>query len=191
MNVTKTEEFSSEQIPSEVAKGISDQAIAAGRDIQNAAYSFADASASAIKDHASELIDSAKGMAADAGDRLQRTVDDQKGVGADYVGNLAQTMRRAAGEFDADVPLAATYIRKAADQVTNAADALREGNLNDLVQRVQSFARNQPTAFLGLAVLAGFGAVRFLKSASAEKKGSNSLNPPVQHDDNLGGRLTS
>ena len=30
---------------------------------------------------------------------------------------------------------------------------------------VQSFARRQPTAFLGLAVLAGFGVVRFLKSS--------------------------
>jgi hypothetical protein len=95
-------------------------------------------------------------------------VAQQKGAGADYVSNLAQTMRRAAGEFDAEVPIAATYIRKAADQVTSAADALREGNLNDLVQRAQSFARNQPTAFVGLAVLAGFGAVRFLKSASGK-----------------------
>jgi hypothetical protein len=189
MNVTKTEGFSPEQIPSEVAMGITDQAIAAGRDIQSAAHAFADASASAIKDHASELIDSAKGIAADAGDRLQRTMADRKSVGADYVGNLAQTMRRAAGEFDADVPLAATYIRKAADQVTSAADALREGNLNDLVQRVQSFAREQPTAFLGLAVLAGFGAVRFLKGASVD--GPNSLSPPVQRDDDLGGRKAS
>ena len=75
-------------------------------------------------------------------------------------------MRRAAGEFDADIPVAGTYIRKAAAQVENAADALRRGNLNDLVQGAQAFARNQPTAFLGLAVLAGFGAVRFLKSSS-------------------------
>jgi hypothetical protein len=156
MNVTKTEEFSSEQIPSEVAKGISDQAIAAGRDIQNAAYSFADASASAIKDHASELIDSAKGMAADAGDRLQRTVDDQKGVGADYVGNLAQTMRRAAGEFDADVPLAATYIRKAADQVTNAADALREGKF-ERSRSACAILRSQPAN--GLSRPRGFGGI--------------------------------
>jgi hypothetical protein len=29
----------------------------------------------------------------------------------------------------------------------------------------QSFARRQPTAFLGMAVLAGFGAVRFFKSS--------------------------
>jgi hypothetical protein len=64
--------------------------------------------------------------------------------------------------------VAGNYIRKAAAQIENAADALREGNFNDLVQGAQKFARNQPTAFFGLALLAGFGAVRFLKSASVE-----------------------
>jgi hypothetical protein len=191
MNDLKAGGFSSEQLASQTRKGVADQAIAVGRDIQNAALTFADASAGALKDHASDLVDSAKEIASQAGDRLQKTVVEQKGAGADYVGNLAQTLRRAAGEFDADVPLAATYIRKAADQVTNAADALREGNLNDLIRGAQSFARNQPTAFLGLAVLAGFGVVRFLKSAAAEKDDADSPNPPVRGDDSHDGRLAS
>jgi hypothetical protein len=42
-------------------------------------------------------------------------------------------MRLAANHFDADVPVAGTYIRKAAVQIENAADALREGNANDLI----------------------------------------------------------
>ena len=75
-------------------------------------------------------------------------------------------MRRAAREFDTDLPIAGTYIRKAASQVEDVSDQIRNGNLNDLVRNTQSFARRQPTAFLGLAVLAGFGAVRFLKSSS-------------------------
>jgi hypothetical protein len=185
MNDVKTGGFSTEQIPSQAPQGVADQAMAAGRDIQSAAVDLASASAEAVKGHASELVDSAKEIASQAGDRLQKTMVEQKGAGADYVGNLAQTMRRAAGEFDADVPLAATYIRKAADQVTNAADALREGNLSDLIRGAQSFARNQPTAFLGLAVLAGFGAIRFLKSASDEKDELNSSNPPVREDYSL------
>ena len=80
----------------------------------------------------------------------------------------------AASEFDDDLPIAGTYIRKAASQVENVADKLRTGNFNDLVQGAQSFARRQPTAFLGLAVLAGFGVVRFLKSSAdnAESSGS-------------------
>jgi len=56
-------------------------------------------------------------------------------------------------------------------QQKGASDALRDGNVNDLVQGVQRFARNQPTAFFGLALLAGFGVVRFLKSATTEDAG--------------------
>jgi hypothetical protein len=66
------------------------------------------------------------------------------------------------------MPLAAAFIRKAADGVEGAADVFREGDVNDLVRKVQSFARSQPTAFIGLAALAGFGAIRFLKSSALQ-----------------------
>ena len=82
-----------------------------------------------------------------------------KASGADYVGTLANTIRRAAREFDTDLPIAGTYIRKAATQVEGVSDQIRNGNLSDLVRNTQSFARRQPTAFLGLAVLVGFGAL--------------------------------
>jgi hypothetical protein len=166
MNESDLEVSSSPQNGGAAASGIADQVAAVSRDLQNKAVDIVGASGEVIKGHTSELVETAKDIASKAGVRLQETMAQQKGAGGDYVSNLAQTMRRAAGEFDADVPLAATYIRKAADQVTDAAHAFRDGNLNDLVQRAQSFARNQPTAFVGLAVLAGFGAVRFLKSAS-------------------------
>ena len=149
-----------------------DKVIDAGRDVQNAAVDLANASAEALKGHASELIDAAKDIASDAGNRLQEKVTEQKVAGADYVTNLADAMRRAAGEFDNDVPIAGDYIRKAATQVASAASALKSGNLSDLVQGAQSFAKNQPTAFLGLAVLAGFGVVRFLKSSPGRNESS-------------------
>jgi hypothetical protein len=150
----------------DLLKATGDAALAAGRQIQNTATDLAHSSAEALKGHASEFMDAAKDIGSQAGNRLQEKVAEQKGAGADYVSNVAGTMRRAAGEFDSDIPLAATYIRKAASQVESAGDALREGNFNDLLRGAQLFARNQPTAFFGLAVLAGFGAVRFLKSSS-------------------------
>lgn len=143
-----------------------DQAREAGKDIQSAAADLVGASADLIKKEASELAGVAKIAAAEAGDRLQSQVGRQKQAGAEYIGNLADTMRRAAIEFEADTPIAATYIRKAAAQVDSVADAVREGDFNDLVRGAQSFAQRQPTAFLGLTVLAGFGVMRFLKSSS-------------------------
>jgi hypothetical protein len=148
------------------AKNVADQALSAGRDLKDKALGMAGASSEAIKDQASEFIDAAKDVASQATDKLKQTVDGQKNAGAEYVGSLADTMRRAAREFDSDLPIAGVYIRKAASQIEGVSDSIKTGNFNDLVRGAQSFARRQPTAFLGMAVLAGFGLVRFLKSSA-------------------------
>jgi hypothetical protein len=147
-------------------KSLSEQAMSVGKDLTGKAKDFAENSTGALKDHASDLVDAAKDVASQATDKLKDAVNDRKSSGADYVGSLADTMRRAAREFDTDLPIAGSYIRKAASQVEGVSDSIRTGNFNDLVRNAQAFARRQPTAFLGMAVLAGFGAVRFLKSSS-------------------------
>ncbi len=174
----------------ESTKSLADQALAAGQDLKEKAKDLADTSTDALKGHASNLVDAAKDVASQATDKLKDAVDDRKSSGADYVGSLADTMRRAAREFDTDLPMAGTYIRKAAAQVKGVSDTIRTGNLNDLVRNAQSFARRQPTAFLGIAVLAGFGVVRFLKSStdgnSRSETSGASLSSPAK--DNLGYR---
>jgi hypothetical protein len=155
------------------AKSMADQTLAASRDLKEKAVEMAGFSAEAIKGRASDAMDAAKGMASQATDKLKQTVEGQKNAGADYVGNLADTMRRCAREFDHDLPIAGAYIRKAASQIESVSDQIKTGNFDDIVRGAQSFARRQPTAFLGLAVLAGFGAVRFLKS-SANSSGASS-----------------
>jgi hypothetical protein len=112
-----------------------------------------------VKEQASNVTESAKGLASQAGEKLLSSVEEQKAAGADFVSGVAGAIRRAATEFDKDVPQAAQYIRLAADQIGTVSDAFRRRDLNQLVADVQGFARRQPTAFLG-AVLAGFAAVR-------------------------------
>lgn len=145
-----------------------EKAKAAGRDLQDAAVDLAQSSQDAIKAHASDALHAAKDLASSTADRVQGKLAEQKGVGADYADGFARSMRQAAEQFERQSPLAASYIRKAAGQIESASDALRDGNINDLVQGVQRFARGQPTAFFGFALLAGFGVVRFLKSATTE-----------------------
>ncbi len=156
------------------AKTVTDQAPSVGRDLKDKAIGLAGSSSDAIKDQASEFVDAAKDVASQATDKLKQTVDGQKNAGAEYVGSLAETIRRAAREFDGDLPIAGTYIRKAAAQVEGVADTIRTGNFNDLVRDAQSFARRQPTALLGIALLAGFGVVRFLKSSAETSEGRGS-----------------
>ena len=178
-------------------KTVTDQALSAGRDLKDKAIDMAGSSSEAIKGHASDFVDAAKDVASQATDKLKQTVDGQKNAGAEYVGSLADTIRRAAREFDGDLPIAGTYIRKAASQVEGVADTIRTGNFKDLVRGAQSFARRQPTAFLGMAVLAGFGAVRFLKSSAESSEGGGShvsgkdtfvRNAMQSHADNKGYR---
>src|ERR1700712_6055868 len=101
-------------------KSLADQASSAGRDLTEKAKELAGSSADALKGHASDLTDAAKDMASQATDKLKDAVNDRKSAGAEYVGTLAEAMRRAAREFDADLPIAGTYIRKTAEQVEGA-----------------------------------------------------------------------
>jgi gas vesicle protein len=154
------------------AKSVADQALSAGRDLKDKAIGIAGSSSDAIKDQASEFVDAAKDVASQATDKVKQTVDGQKKASAEYVGSLADAMRRAAREFDGDLPIAGVYIRKAASQIEGVSDSIKTGNFKDLVRGAQSFARRQPTAFLGMAVLAGFGVVRFLKSSANASEGA-------------------
>jgi ElaB/YqjD/DUF883 family membrane-anchored ribosome-binding protein len=156
-------------------KSFSEQAMEAGREFKDKAVELAGTSTDKLKDQASELGSAAKDMAGQATDKVKEAVSERKNAGADYVTSLAETIRRAGREFDNDLPIAGKYIRKAASQVDNFADSVRTGDFNDLVRNSQSFARRQPTAFLGIAALAGFAAVRFLKSSS-DASASSSVN---------------
>jgi hypothetical protein len=129
--------------------------------------------ADAIKDQAASVAESAKDLASQASNKVVSAIEEQKAAGADFVSGVAGSIRRAASEFG-QVPQAAQYLRLAADQIDNVSGAFRRRDLNQLVSDVQGFARQQPTAFFGAAVLAGFAVVRFLKTSVGATAGSPS-----------------
>jgi hypothetical protein len=156
---------------------IADQAKNLGKDLKNKASDLTETVTRAAKDHAGELQTAAKDMASDATDRVKSAMTAQKTAGADYLGTIAQAVQRSAGQFDSDVPQAAQYIRQAAGQIESVANAVRQRDMRELVGEVQEFARRQPTLFFGGAVVLGFAALRFLKSAA----------PTRQHGTSAGG----
>jgi hypothetical protein len=121
-----------------------------------------------------DMSGSLRNTASQAREKLMDTAEDQKRAGADYMGGLADAVRRAAGEFDDQVPQAGEYIRSAADQMQTMAESLRRRDVGQMLSDVQSFARRQPTAFLGASFVAGFAAVRFLRSSSRNASGAGS-----------------
>ena len=119
-----------------------------------------------------DMAGGVKNMASQAREKLMSTAENQKRAGADYVVGVADAVRRAAGEFDEQIPQAGEYIRSAADQMQTMADSLRRRDVGQMLSDVQSFARRQPTAFLGVSFLAGFAAIRFLRSSSRDGSGT-------------------
>jgi len=153
----------------------SDQARTVGNDLKSKAADTTSSVVKTAKEQAATLTGAAKDVASAASDRVKGVVNDQKSVGADYLGSLAQAAQRAAGEFDTDIPQAATYIRQAANQIETVADAIRQRDVGELVNEVQQFARRQPTLFFGGAVVLGFAALRFLKSSAAQSRSGDGM----------------
>src|SRR4030095_7174054 len=152
--------------PATKAQDALSQAREFGREVKGQATELTKSATEAVKAQAANLTESAKAVRGDAGERLRASVQEQKAAGADYVGNVANIVRRTAYEFDTDIPQAGHYIRKAAAQLENVSQAMRNRDMSEIVGNVQDFARKQPTAFFGAAVLIGFAAVRFFKSGS-------------------------
>jgi gas vesicle protein len=141
------------------------------RDVKAKAADLADNVSRVAKDNASNFADAAKGMAKDATGQVTESVSSQKSVGADYIASFAQATGRAADQFENDIPQAAQFIRQASEQIQSFADTVRERDARELLGDVQDFARRQPTLFFGGAIVLGFAALRFLKSAAPKSNG--------------------
>ena len=145
--------------------GLKDQIGDAGAEIKQRAGEALQASADMARDKFGEAADAAKDVASGTVDRIQERAREQQQTGADFIERLAGNFRQAASAFETDVPFAARGIKSAADYVEEAAAKVRDGSFRDLVDGATDFAKRQPAAFLGLSVLAGFAAVRFLKAS--------------------------
>jgi len=150
---------------SNFSTGLKDQIGDAGAEMKQRAGEALQASANMARDKFGEATDAAQKVASGTVDQIQERAREQQQTGADFIERLAGNFRQAAGAFDTDVPFAARGINSAADYVEQAAAKVRDGSFRDLVDGATDFAKRQPAAFLGLSVLAGFAAVRFLKAS--------------------------
>lgn len=98
----------------------------------------------------------------------QSVLGEQQRAAAGGLGDFATVLRKAARDMDGSGQSTVCRLAEsAADGLEHFSGTLRNRDLNGLVQDVESFARRQPAAFIGAAMVAGFLAVRFLKSSSA------------------------
>jgi HD-GYP domain-containing protein (c-di-GMP phosphodiesterase class II) len=147
---------------------LKDQVANAGADLKQRASDASKASTEVAEGKLKQAADAAKNMASGAADHFQDQVKEQKRSGADFVERFAGNIRDAARAFEGDAPFAARGINSAAEYVEDAANKIRNGSVRDLVDGATDFAKRQPAAFLGISVLAGFAAIRFLKASGGQ-----------------------
>ncbi|MET4273810.1 MULTISPECIES: hypothetical protein [unclassified Bradyrhizobium] len=168
-------------------KNLKDQMTEAGGTVKQRAGEAFQTTADIAPDKIKEAGDAAKDLASGTMDQIRGQAREQQRSGAEFVERLAGNVREAARAFESDVPFAARGINSAADYVEDAAEKIRNGSFRDLLDGATDFAKRQPAAFLGVSVLAGFAAVRFLKASGGDspssRPGMNSGTSSRQDDD--------
>jgi orotidine-5'-phosphate decarboxylase len=154
-------------------QNLKDQVADAGAEVKQRVSDALRASTDVAQDKLKEAADVARGVASGAVDQVQDKAREQQRSGADFIHRFADNIREAARAFGNDAPFAARGINSTADYVEDAAGKIRDGNFRDLVDGATNFAKRQPAAFLGISVLAGFAAVRFLKASGGSSASSN------------------
>ena len=160
------------------SQSLKDQVANAGADMKRRAGDALRASTDVARDKFKEAADAANDVASSTADQLQQQARQQQHTGADFVERLAGNIREAGRAFENDAPFVARGVNTAAEYVEDTADKIRNGSFSDLVDSATDFAKRQPAAFLGISVLAGFAAVRFLK-ASGERSSRSQGSAPT------------
>ncbi len=83
-------------------------------------------------------------------------------AGASAIHDIAASARDVADSLEERQPDLARYARRAADSAEELSEAIRTRSVGDLLRDVDGFARREPVAFFGAALVAGFALTRFL-----------------------------
>jgi hypothetical protein len=115
-------------------------------------------SARRIKEAASQVIDRGREAA------MQRVQE-----GAERARTSAEqttsALRRAAGDIEQDTPLLGAGLNRAADWLEQVTGQLGQGDVRQVVDNLNTFARRNPALFLGASLAAGFLIARLGKTA--------------------------
>jgi hypothetical protein len=129
--------------------------------------------ADAAQQAGSQAKETAASLASDAGQKAKGLLNMQVSAGADLAGHVAQSARCAAEDLDKNAPQLAGLVRGAAERVEEFSRDIRGQTVEDLVRTASDFTRRQPALVFGLASLAGFLALRVLKSSPPGHSGQH------------------
>jgi ElaB/YqjD/DUF883 family membrane-anchored ribosome-binding protein len=121
-----------------------------------------------LKDQAREMKDQARSVLDDAKGSAKAKLGEQQQAAATGVGDFARALRDAARSSGDSNTLAARAAETAAERLERLSGALKNKDIDSVVRDAESFARREPMLFLGVAVAAGFIAMRLLKGSAPQ-----------------------
>jgi hypothetical protein len=98
-------------------------------------------------------------------EKAAQAAREQKEAGAGQVQKVAQAVHGAARELESQMPKVANLIHDAGDHIDRMAANIRDKSLEEIVNSVRDFARQQPALVFGGAMVVGLLLSRFLKSS--------------------------
>jgi hypothetical protein len=111
-----------------------------------------------------------KGGAQQAQARVREQVDQRSTQAGEQVGATAEALRTASRQLrDRGQSVPAQAAEKAAHHAERLGGYLSESSADHILNDLEDFGRRQPLAVVGLGVVAGFLASRFLKASSRER----------------------
>jgi len=111
------------------------------------------------KDTAGRMIDQAK-------DQIKSQIETHKGKTADGLSSALRAIESTGQQFrNEDLAFVANYTDSFAGQIRRASDYLNERGVDDIARDVETFARKNPSLFIGGAFVIGMALARFLKSS--------------------------
>ena len=105
---------------------------------------------------------------------LGKQVDERSTVIGQQIGSLAQDLRNVGDQLreSGTVGGAAGYVDQGAELVDKLANYLQDADSDRLIGDLEDYARRQPWAIAGAALVLGFAASRFLKTSSVRRYSS-------------------
>lgn len=101
---------------------------------------------------------------------LGKQVDERSTVIGQQIGSLAQDLRSVGDHLrESGTGGAAGYVDQGAELVERVARYLQDADSDRLIGDLEQYARQQPLAIAGAALVLGFAASRFLKTSSVRR----------------------
>ena len=111
------------------------------------------------------LKDNVIKFANDAGEKAKGYAEDGKSRAGTALDELAKMLQEAAGTVDEKVgEQYGQYARSAADAVANFSGALKEKQVDDIIDDAREFVKKSPAVAIGTAAAIGFVLARLVKA---------------------------